>query len=72
VDVTEVTLQALAGVVGQRDEGLTAFTPLPANVAADMIVTTLVPCSSHSRRKTCMAVWRCWEARPHRQQGRRR
>src|SRR5262249_52030554 len=38
VDVAEVALQALAGVVGQRDEGLAVVAAVLADVAADLVV----------------------------------
>ena len=38
MDVAEVAFQALAGVVGQRDEGLTAVAAVLADVAADLVV----------------------------------
>ena len=42
VDVAEVALQPLAGVVGQRDEGLAAVTAVAADVAADLVVAAQV------------------------------
>ncbi len=40
--MAEVALQALAGIVGQRDEGLAVVAAVLADVAADLIVAARV------------------------------
>jgi len=42
VDVAEVALQALAGVVGQGDEGLAVVLAVAGDVAADLVVAAPV------------------------------